>query len=146
MCLLGQFIMSVRQEPSFGPWKGSPFLQQNYPVLTDGNLPMSLFTRIHLRDVHAHIGGPRNIWKMDTELSKARWLAKGNPEEKPHKNDSKCQESETLSLNSLMCLATQTVLFFLLIDTYFTTLHLCGNSFWQSWRARATGHWPLAQG
>ena len=69
---------------------------------------------------------------MDTELSKARWLAKGNPEEEPHKNDSKCQESETLSLNSLMCLATQTVLFFLLIDTYFTTLHLCGNSFWQS--------------
>ena len=28
MCLLGQFIPSVRQEPSFGLWKGSPFLQQ----------------------------------------------------------------------------------------------------------------------
>ena len=26
---------SVRQEPSFGPWKGSPFLQQNY----QGSLP-----------------------------------------------------------------------------------------------------------
>ena len=24
-------FLSVRQEPSFGPWKGSPFLQQNYP-------------------------------------------------------------------------------------------------------------------
>ena len=27
VCLFRQFIVSVRQEPSFGPWKGSPFLQ-----------------------------------------------------------------------------------------------------------------------
>ena len=28
MCLLGQFISKFRQEPSFGPWKVSHFLQQ----------------------------------------------------------------------------------------------------------------------
>ena len=28
MCLLGQFMSEVRQEPTFGPWKGSAFLQQ----------------------------------------------------------------------------------------------------------------------
>ena len=26
-------LLSVRQEPSFGPWKGSPFPQQRYPSI-----------------------------------------------------------------------------------------------------------------
>ena len=50
----------------------------------------------------------------------------------PHKSKSNCQQDATqglpLSLSLLLCLSTQTVLFFLLINTCFTTFCLCGNS------------------
>ena len=32
VCLLGQFISNVRQEPTFRPWKGFPFLQKNQSI------------------------------------------------------------------------------------------------------------------
>ena len=43
----------------------------------------------------------------------------------------------TLSLNPPVCLSTCTVFFFLLINTCFTTSHLCGNSLLPSRRGRA---------
>ena len=53
--------------------------------------------------------------------SKSKWLAKGDPEEMPHKSDSNFHDGATqqlsLSLSLPVCLSTPTVLFFLLINT-----------------------------
>ena len=43
------------------------------------------------------MGGPQYIPDMDSEPGKARWLAKGNPEEMPPKSDSNYTEGMTLS-------------------------------------------------
>ena len=43
------------------------------------------------------MGGPWDKPNTDSESGKARWLAKGNPEEKPHKCDSNCHKGMTLS-------------------------------------------------
>ena len=62
--------------------------------------------------------------------TKARWLVKGNLEEKPHKRDSNNHESSVLSLSTSVCLSTCTVLFFfLLINTCFTNSIFVGIFF-----------------
>ena len=45
-----------------------------------------------LRDRHAHTGVPPDKPNTDSEPGKARWLAKGNPEEMPHERDLNYQE------------------------------------------------------
>ena len=53
-------------------------------------LHIDLFTC--LRDRHAHTGVPPDKPYTDSEPGKARWLAKGNPEEMPHERDLNYQE------------------------------------------------------
>ena len=77
-----------------------------------------------LRDAHAHMGGPWNKPNTDSEPGKARWLAKGNPEEMPHVRDSNYHEGATLSLSPPVC-AYSHVLFFPLINTFLVSLLFC---------------------
>ena len=53
---------------------------------------------------------------MNCEPGKSKRLAKGNPEEMPHKSNSNCQKDATqclsLPLSLLMYLFTPTILFF----------------------------------
>ena len=73
-------------------------------------------------------------------------LAKGNPEEMPHKSDSNYHEGTTLSLNPPVCLSTRT-LFSLLINT--SLVSLLSVSLWQFLSTQlmgqdlVTGHWSL---
>ena len=90
--------------------------------------------------------GPWDKPNTDSEPGKARWMAKGNPEETPHKRDSNSCEGMTLSPS--MCLSTCAL--FLLINNFlpsllsismrkFTSTHLMGQGL-------ATGHWSLVTG
>ena len=49
------------------------------------------------------MGGSWNIPNTDSELGKAKWLAKGNPEEMPHKSNSNCHKyvAQQLSFKSV---------------------------------------------
>ena len=80
--------------------------------------------------------GPWDKPNTDSEPGKARWMAKGNPEETPHKRDSNSCEGMTLSPS--MCLSTCVVLFLLLINTLLISLlSVFGRILYlQSWRAR----------
>ena len=43
-------FLSVRQEPSFGPWKGSPFLQYLYPINVNfSSFPKQTFSNLDTR-------------------------------------------------------------------------------------------------
>ena len=77
----------------------------------------------------------------DCEPGKSEWLAKGNPEEIPHKSNSNCyyecvtqqhRDSPSESIHSY-CTRFPPNKYF----TCFITFCLCGNSFLQSQRARA---------
>jgi hypothetical protein len=59
---LDNSFLSVRQEPSFGPWKGSSFLKQNYSrskpkriASRDSN--RYLYTNIHTSTIHNTLKG-----------------------------------------------------------------------------------------
>ena len=81
----------------------------------------------------------------DLEPGKARWLAKGNPEDMPDKCDSDDHEGATLS--PPVCLSTRTLFPPNKHFTCFTTFRLCENSLLHSWWARALslvpGPWSL---
>ena len=96
-----------------------------------------------LRDAHAHMGGSWDIPNTDSEPGKARWSAKGNPEEMPHISDSSYHKGATLSLSLLLCLSTHTLFPPNKHFTCFTAFHLCGNSFLKIQRAKTL---PLATG
>ena len=49
-----------------------------------------------LRDVCTHGGGPWDKPNTNSDPGKVRWLARGNPEEMPHKSDSNYHEGVTL--------------------------------------------------
>ena len=55
------------------------------------------------------MGGPWDKPNMDSESGKARWSARGNPEEIPHMSDSSYHEGATLSLSPPVCLSTHTL-------------------------------------
>ena len=83
------------------------------------------------------MGGSGDKPHTDTKPDKSKRLAKGHPEEIPHKNDLKHRKGTTLSL-SLLCLSTRKELF--PPNKHFaclTPFHHCRNSFLQSRRARA---------
>ena len=93
------------------------------------------------------MGGPWDIPYTDSEPGKARWLAKGNPEEMPHERDSIYHEGANLSLSPPVCLSTHTVCFFLLINTLLASL--LSISMWKfistqlMGQGLVTGHWSL---
>ena len=68
------------------------------------------------------------IYQFDIpEPDKSKWLAKGNPEEIPHKSNSNYQKghdsaTQGLSLSLPVCLSIGTVLFFLRIHTWLAPL------------------------
>ena len=69
--------------------------------------------------------GSWDIPNIDCEPGKSEWLAKGNPEEIPHKSNSNCHEDSTQrhSWSPPMWLSTRILLFFpLLINTLFGSL------------------------
>ena len=73
----------------------------------------------------------------DCEPGTSEWLAKGNPEEIPHKSNAHCHEGATqgLSLWVGLCVCpTSYTLFLLLMTLCFTTVCLCGDSFLHSGR------------
>ena len=83
--------------------------------------------------------GSWDIPNTDCEPGKSKWLAKGKLEEIAHISDLNCHAgaSQGLSFWVCPCLSTHTVFFFLLINTDFTALCLCGSSFLPSQMARA---------
>ena len=104
-------------------------------------LHIDLFTC--LRDRHAHTGVPPDKPYTDSEPGKARWLAKGNPEEMPRISKSNYHESMTLWAHP--CVYPHVLFFFFLNEhfTGFTTycayveIHFC--------KIKGPGpcHWPL---
>ena len=91
------------------------------------------------------------IPNKDFEPDKSKWLTEGNPEEMSQKLNQSSHKGMTqwLSLFPWVCPVPSHMYYtcFLLINTYFTAFHLCGNFFLQSWSARAlvTDHWSGAQ-
>ena len=86
--------------------------------------------------MHALRGASWDIPNTDSEPGKARWFVKGNPEGMPHKSNLNHHEGSTLSEPA--CVSSTCTLFPLnKYFTCFTIFCLCGNSFLQSWRARA---------
>ena len=91
------------------------------------------------------------IPNKDFEPDKSKWLTEGNPEEMSQKVNQSSHKGMTqwLYLFPWVCPVPSHMYYtcFLLINTYFTAFHLCGNFFLQSWSARAlvTDHWSGAQ-
>ena len=91
------------------------------------------------------MGGPKDKPGMDSEPGKARWLAKGNPEEVPRKSDSALVRA-WLSLWTYPCVYPR-ALFFLLINTILVSLS--SVSMWKfistqlMGQGLITGHWSL---
>ena len=67
--------------------------------------------------------GPWGKPNTETGPGKARWLAKGNPEEMPHIRDSNYHRNATLSLSPPVCLSTRTPFPPNKHFTCFTTFH-----------------------
>ena len=79
-----------------------------------------------------------HIPNTDSEPGKARWLAKGNPEEMPHISKSNYHGSMTLWAHP--CVYPHVLFFFFpkwTLCWFHYLLCLCGNSFLQNQRARA---------
>ena len=68
---------SVRQEPSFGPWKGSPFLQQmvTQTLLTYFPFPFSFILWIHWR---SHVICPVHRFVFSHSVLSNSWLLHGH--------------------------------------------------------------------
>ena len=83
---------------------------------------------------------------IDHEPSKSKWMAEENPEEIPQ-NNSNYHEDGTQQRSLWACCVSIHMCCTLFPPTKyltcFTNFHLCGNSFLQSWRARALviDHW-----
>ena len=90
-----------------------------------------------LSDAHVHTGGSWDTPNMDSEPDRSRWLAKGNPEEMPHKIDSNHHKGMALPRSTCVSIHTYCTLSPDKHLTCFTTFSLCGNSFLQNWRAKA---------
>ena len=83
------------------------------------------------------MGGSWDTPNTDCGPGKSEWLAKGNPEEIPHKSNANCHEGATQGLSpesARVSLHTSCTLFFLLLILCFTTFCLCGSSFLHSGR------------
>ena len=97
--------------------------------------------------MRAHRGGPRDILNPDSEPGKARWLARGNPEEMPRISDLHYHEGMTLSPPMGVC---SHVLFFLLINPWLVSLLLISLlrfiSPKQTRQGLVPGHWPSWSG
>ena len=101
-----------------------------------------------LRDPCAHVEGSWDIPNIDCEPGKSKWLTKGNSEEVLHKSNSNCNEGTTQqlshSLSPPVCLSTGTVLFFLLINTFYMLHYFV--SLWKFFSAnlkcQGSCHWP----
>ena len=92
------------------------------------------------------MGGSWYILNTDCETGKSKWLAKGHPKGMPFKSNSNCHKGLTHHLSVSLSLPIHMYFFFSPLNKYFTTFatsHLCGNSFLESYRARAlvTDHW-----
>ena len=81
---------------------------------------------------------------IDSEPSKAKWLARGNPEETPYVSDSNFQEGKTLSLSPSLCVCSH-VLFPPDKHLFCFCLSPCGIHFY---KADGPGpcHWPSVPG
>ena len=89
------------------------------------------------------------LWDMpntDSEPGKARWLAKRNPEEMPHKSDSNYPEGATLSLSLHMHLSTWTLFLPTKHFTCFTTFCLYVQIPFCTGDRSQSCHWPLVLG
>ena len=80
----------------------------------------------------------------DSEPAKARWLAKRNPEEMPHKSDSNYHEG--VSLWACTCIYPHGLPFFLLNTTCFTTFCLYEEIPFCTADRSQSCHWPLVLG
>ena len=69
------------------------------------------------------MGGPWDRPNSGSEPGKARWLAKGNPEEMPRISDSNYHEGMAISLSPPVCLSTCTLFPPNKCFTWFTTFH-----------------------
>ena len=86
------------------------------------------------------MGRSWDVPNTDSEPGKSKWLVKGNLEEMYHKSNPNCHACATqhLSLSlSLPSVYPHGLYSFFLINSCFTTFHLCRNSFLQSQRPRA---------
>ena len=113
-------------------------------IVGEVNLPIGLFARIQLGwEMRAHTGGPWDIPNTNSEPGKARWLAKGKPEEMPHKSDSNYNEGATLPLSPPICLSTRTLFPPNKHYTCFTALCLSVEIHFYPADGPGSCHWPL---
>ena len=140
-------IMEVRRPPlTTYMHKGS--LEAKGELCQGIFYPDTFSVKFMLRDPCSHMWGSWDIWNMDCEPGKLKWLTKGILEEIPHESNSNCHKCVTqlpsLSLSPPMCLSICTAQFFPLYKycTWFTTFCLCGNYFLQSQKAIALD-WSL---
>ena len=99
-------------------------------MLTNARLPTGLFSRIHLaEEVHAHTWkDPEKYQIQIVNQANQKWLAKGNPEEMPHKSNSNCNEvTKKLWVYTYVYLYILYSFFLLINFTCFTIFCLCGD-------------------
>ena len=107
------------------------------PSSRESSRPRDLTQSLFSPELVGRFFTTRTTSNMDSEPGKARWLAKGNPEEMPHKSDSNHCKGTSLSLWACLWVYPN-ILFFLIMNTLLVSLPI------SIWKFISTELWARA--